>query len=227
MNRNHGASSSVRAAGTLQITNHLETVLREGAMQDRHRKLARAVLSLLPPTCQDALETFSVQYGSPAHRGLAGNGVIIVSGEVPDAEFVGLLLHEGLGHFQDITCLTGNPRTGLSPYRDGEEPIYRNDPSAAFYALSWTDTATKKANAVEGDFVTGYAYEADCFEDLAESVTYYIAQLPAFEERARTNPVLQRKLDWLKVNYPGRGGVFVGTPWNGTVAWDATKLVQL
>lgn len=207
------------------ITAHLDQVLRDSPMTDHHRDLARATLSLLPADCQDKFETFSVLYDNPKNRGLAGRGVVIVAGNVPDGEFVGLLLHEAIGHYQDITCMTGDARSGLSAFRDGEDPIYRNDPSVSFYSISWMDQNTRKPEAHEEDFVSGYAYQSDNFEDLAESMTYFIAQHDAFVARAEKNPVLKAKLDWLETHMTGRGGLIPGSAWNGEIPWDATKLV--
>jgi hypothetical protein len=188
------------------------------------QQLVLDVLGLLDPACQEKLETFSVQYNDPAHRGLAGRGVIIVSGSVADAEFIGLLLHEGLGHFRDLTCVNGNERSGKSAFTDGGDPIWSDDPSVYFYGISWANEKKRKTDAVPADFVTGYAYQADNFEDLAESVTYYITQEDAFRERAKTNTALAKKLSWLETYMPKGKRLADGDTWNGRIPWDATKL---
>jgi hypothetical protein len=77
---------------------------------------------------------------------------------------------------------------------------------------------------VPADFVTGYAYQADNFEDLAESVTYYITQEDAFRERAKTNTALAKKLSWLETYMPKGKRLADGDTWNGRIPWDATKL---
>ncbi len=206
------------------ITPHLEKLLSGVSMLDQHRTLARQVLSLLTPECQDKLETFSVLYNHPKNRGLAGRGVIIVSGAVPDQEFIGLLLHEGLGHFRDITCVTGNPESGASPFRDGQAQIWNDDPSVLFYKISWNSEHQRKDDARPEDFVTGYAYQADNFEDLAESVTYFMTQEQAFRERAKSNPILAVKLAWLESYMPKQSSVAEGSAWTGEIPWDATKI---
>lgn len=199
-------------------------MIDQSGVSARQRPMVASVLGLLEAPCQEKLETLSILYGSPKHRGLAGRGVILVSGEVPDAEFIGLLMHEGLGHFRDITCLAGSEAAGESEFRDGEDAIYGDDPSLSFYRISWTNETKRKPFARRGDFVTGYAFEADNFEDLAESVTYFVTQEEAFRARAEKNPVLAEKLQWLEKYMPKQNAVAEGTPWNGKIAWDATKL---
>jgi hypothetical protein len=215
---------TARPAATAKPTTQLQTMLGEAGMQERHRALSASVLGLLDPVCQDRLRTFSVLYDHPQHRGLAGNGVILLSGLVPDKEFLGLLMHEGLGHFWDITCLTGTPASGASAFRDGDMPVWNDDPSVAFYLLSWSNERTRKTSARPEDFVTGYAYQGDNFEDLAESVTYFLTQRSAFEERAKSNPVLAAKLTWLQTHVPHPSAIATGGAWDGSIAWDATKM---
>lgn len=207
-----------------RITPALQSLLDATSMETRHRRMVESVLGLLPPSCQNALESFSVLYDRPKHRGLAGRGVVLVSGAVPDTEFIGLLLHEALGHFRDITCITGTPHSGASAFRDGQEPVWNDDPSAAFYRISWQSDKELRGDSRAEDFVTGYARKGDSFEDLAESVTYYMSQEEAFRLRAQSNTALARKLAWLETHMSKTGRVADGESWNGEIAWDATKL---
>ena len=204
----------------------VEKILDDSGIRSGQRALVRSVLRLIDDACLRKLETFSVLYDNPQHRGLAGKGVILVNGNVPDAEFVGLLLHEGLGHFRDITCLTGTSRSGASAFKDGGELIWNDDPSVSFYTISWENERTRKNDAQRDDFVTGYAYEADNFEDLAESVTYYMTQERAFRKRAGENPILARKIAWLETHMPKTiiTAETSNDSWDGKIAWDATKL---
>ncbi len=202
----------------------LQTLLDESGARAAQRPLAEAVLSLLDPACLEKLQTFSVLYDNPKHRGLAGRGVILVSGTVPDQEFIGLLMHEGLGHFRDITCLTGDEKSGVSAFRDGDDLLYNDDPSVEFYRISWESEKKRKPTAARRQFVTGYAYESDNFEDLAESVTYFVTQEQSFRLRAASNPVLAKKLQWLETYMPKKSSVAEGNSWDGKIAWDATKL---
>ncbi len=195
----------------------------DAQMTDRHRQLAKLVLGLLPRDCQAKLQSFTVLYDNPKHRGLAGKGVIILAGNVPDTEFVGLLMHEGLGHFADLTCWNGTQQSGDSPFVDAGDVMYRDDPSVAFYGLSWSESKVQRFESREQDFVSGYAL-TDAYEDFAESVAYYFLQEEAFATRAQTNPVLAGKLAWLRAHYPKTGTPIVGAAWNGQIPWDATKV---
>ncbi len=205
------------------MTDTAATPLKKTPLNDRHRALAKMVLGQLPRNCQAKLTSFSVLYDNPKHRGLAGKGVIILSGNVPDNEFIGLLIHEGLGHFADLTCFEGNARAGNSPFIDGGVPMKNDDASVAFYSISWTDAETKRPGADDTDFVSGYA-KTDVYEDFAESVAYYELNEEAFNERASKNNVLAKKLAWLRTYYPKNGLRITGAPWNGQIPWDATKV---
>ena len=202
----------------------LERILDRSGVDAKKRSLAAAVLGLLEPACLEQLRTFAVLYNHPQHRGLAGKGVILISGTVPDQEFIGLMMHEGLGHYRDITCLTGTPASGVSEFRDGDAAVYNDDPSVAFYRISWLSEKLRRPDAAKSDFVTGYAYEGDNFEDLAESVAYYMTQETAFRERASKNPVLGEKLAWLQKYMPKKTNIAAGPKWDGAIVWDATKM---
>ncbi len=198
--------------------------VEQAPMTDRHRELARMILGTLPASCQDKLQSFTVIYDNPKHRGLAGRGVIILSGNVPDQEFIGLLVHEGLGHFAELTCLEGTPAAGASPFTDGPVQMWKDDPSVWFYSISWSDSDSRHQSARDQDFVSGYA-KTDPFEDLAETVAYYMLNEEAFSERAQTNAALSAKLAWMRANYPKNGAPpFTGAPWNGQIPWDATRV---
>lgn len=223
-------SSSASSLPTLvldipQPKSLLEKILDGSGVKDEERAIVGNILGLLDAACLEKLETFVILYDNPKQRGLAGKGVILVSGQVGDQELTGLLLHEGLGHFRDITCLTGTPQSGVSAFKDGDDVIYNDDPSASFYRLSWENDKKRKAEAKRDDFVTGYAYQADNFEDLAESVTYYMTQEQTFRMRAEKNPILAQKLAWLETYMPKTKRIGNGSAaWDGKIAWDATKL---
>lgn len=194
-------------------------------IQQRHKEIANEVLSLLPANCIPSLRNFYVRYDSPEHRGLAGKSTVIISGTVPDDEFRALIVHEAMGHFFELGCLLGTPASGTSAFRDGADIIYNDDPSAEFYAISWLTERVRKSDTRESDFVSGYA-SWDAFEDLAESVTYYILQESAFRARAQTNATIALKLQWMERYISKPPSIATGThTWDGkSVPWDATKL---
>ena len=125
----------------------------------------------------------------------------------------------------DLGCLTGLPESGPSNFRDGKETIYRSDLSVSFYEISWQNEQKKRLDSHDNDFVTGYA-SWDSFEDMAETITYFVLQEEAFRARALENAVLNRKLQWLEANLFTRNKrVATGLhQWDGAVPWDATKL---
>lgn len=198
------------------------SVLDASPMTDNHRALARAILGLLPVECQSRLHTFSVLYDRPEFRGAAGRGTIIMNGALSDTRFVTLLLHEGLGHFWDLTCVTGTDASGSSAFSDGKKKIEKDDPSTAFYSVSWASEKKRLPTTTNEDFVSVYA-RSDAFEDLAESVTYYLLQRDAFEKRANSNAALNAKLDWLRANFPITLRLTAEDTWSGSMPADAAK----
>ncbi|MFH1444847.1 MAG: hypothetical protein ABIG34_05705 [Candidatus Peregrinibacteria bacterium] len=201
------------------------SVVDQPDIQERHKIIADEVLRLLPTSCTNQLKNFYVRYDKPERRGLAGKSTIILDGTLPDKEFRAVLIHEALGHVFDLGCLVGSPLAGDSIFKDGNEPIFRDDPSLSFYRISWFDSTHQRSETRPEDFVSGYS-TSDPFEDLAESAIYYLLQNEAFTQRALTNSVLASKLKWLQAFLPVNPAI-VATPgegWDGSVPWDVTKL---
>ncbi|MDD3897189.1 MAG: hypothetical protein PHU04_05150 [Candidatus Peribacteraceae bacterium] len=220
------ASAGTQVKPTPRIRSFLPIVDQEN-IELKHKQIADEVLRLMPTECVKTLRNFYVRYNNPAQRGLAGKNTLILSGNVPDAEFRALLIHE-LGHVFDLSdataCLGGTSASGKSRFRDGNDLMFNDDPSVDFYSISWANEKTKRADARAEDFVTGYA-ATDTFEDLAESFAYFALQNGTFRERAKSNTALAEKYQWLSAQFPGIERNAVGqSQWNGTVPWDATKL---
>ncbi len=190
---------------------------------ENHKKLATAVLNALPSACRDNLKTFIVLYQGATRRGLGGKTTIILDGSVPDSEFVALLTHE-CGHVIHSNML-GTYNAGESSYKDGPNTIYLDSPTVAFWNLSWTTDASKKAGIKDIDFVSGYA-KSDAFEEFAETFALYVLQRGEFRDRAKTNATIAAKLAWMEQNIPLPENLLgTGTAvWDGNVPWDATKL---
>lgn len=150
---------------------------------------------------------------------------MVLAGHVPDSEFRALFIHE-FGHITDLGCLEGRKSSGPSGFQDGDEIIFRDDPSVSFYHISWVDEFTQKKEARPEDFVSGYARK-DAFEDFAESYAYYVLQRAAFEERAKENRAVAMKLTFLKTHI-FRSHLYIAEGhhvWDGnTIPWDVTKL---
>lgn len=188
-----------------------------------HRNLADKVLRALPGGCRDNLRNFFVQYKDVKNRGLGGKTTIILAGNVPDEEFTGLLTHE-CAHVIHSN-LMGTSAGSKTTFVDGKDVFMSNSPIVGFFAISWNEENVLRAGAVDADFVSGYA-EADSFEDFAETFAMYVLHRDALELRAKTNPSIAAKLEWMKTNLPMSSDV-LGTSrykWEKTVPWDITKL---
>lgn len=200
-------------------------VVNQKDIESRHRVLADRVLRALPASCREPLRNFYVNYDkNAANRGLGGASTIIIVGTVPDDEFMALIVHE-CGHVADLGGLRGSESSGYSDFYDGNTPIHTDDPSVAFYQISWLTPTTYRPNAKASHFVSGYA-SVDPFEDFAETYAYYALQRETFRKLAATNDVLQAKYDFME------NVVFADTPAfaegahipGAKVPWDITKL---
>lgn len=200
-------------------------VVNQDDILPRHRALADEVLRSLPSQCRDSLRNFYVNYDkNAANRGLGGESTIIIIGHVPDREFRALLIHE-CGHVADLGGLRGTKEGGPTNFFDGNTPIYANDPSVAFYAISWITPSLNQPGTKEDDFVSGYA-ATNPFEDFAEAYAYYALQKDAFQKLAAKNPVIKAKYDFMdQVVFADSATIAKGQHTPGKrVPWDVTKL---
>lgn len=188
--------------------------------------MANEVLWLLPSSCRRKLQTFIVRYdGKLPSRGYAGASTIILDGARPVQERRAVLMHEALGHFFSLGCLPQTMTSGASEFKNGEDPIAKDNPSLTFYRIDWLDATTMRSGSRADDFVTGYA-KTNCFEDIAETATYYVLRSDDFRRRAAKNKALAAKLAWLeKYEFPSPPRVAKSTQtWDGVIPWDATLL---
>lgn len=198
-------------------------------MQDdisaEHQVVADQVLRALPSFCRENLKNFYVNYEpNPKNRGLGGASTIIIAGRVPIAEFIALLIHE-CGHVIDLGGLRGTPASGKSTFVDGQTPMYNDDPSVAFYSISWTSAKARKSSAREADFVSGYAV-SDVYEDFSETLAFFVLQNAEFRRLAETNAALRAKYDFMeRVVFRGTPTIASGEFVRGPRApWDVTRL---
>ena len=222
------ASRRVRKGSPIPVPpkRTLLPVVDQEDIREEHKIIADQIFRMVPAACRNQLKSFYVRYDNPKQRGLAGKSSIIVSGNVTEAEFRALLIHEFMGHVVDLGCLAGHAQAGASNFRDGTEVIYKDDLSVSFYEISWLTDKIQHANSHSNHFVTGYA-SWDPFEDFAETATYYVLQEDAFRVRAAKNATLAKKLAWMEMHiFTKQKTVATGlSQWDGkSVPWDATKL---
>lgn len=190
----------------------------------KHRMLADQVLRALPSACRDNLRQFFVTYEkNPKNRGLGGESTIIVTGTVPDPEFMALIVHE-CGHVTDLGGMRGSRESGSTTFVDGNTPMFADDPSVEFYLFSWSDAVTTKRGSVAKDFVSGYA-QSDPYEDFAESFAFFALHKNQFKAIARRSTVLQAKYDFLeRIVFADTPVMAEGKSTVKSIPWDVTKL---
>ncbi|PIR54201.1 hypothetical protein COU75_02095 [Candidatus Peregrinibacteria bacterium CG10_big_fil_rev_8_21_14_0_10_42_8] len=219
------AARTIITTKTVAPKQRLLAALDRPEITMNHKLIAHDVLMALPEQCRNTLKNFYVRYEKPDNRGLAGKSVMILDGTVPDAEFRALFVHES-GHNWDLGCLTGTADSGKSSFSDGDEAIYKNDPSLGFYQISWLTSEVQRSTSRPEDFVSGYA-SYNIFEDFAESFAYFVLQNEQFAKRATENDIIARKYAWF------RDTIFNGqipqiaegkSIWKGKAPWDITKL---
>jgi len=159
------------------------------------------------------------------NRGLAGGDTIIINTfNLSINEFSAVTIHE-LCHLVDLGGLISKNKINSSPFIDGQELIFWDDPSSIFYNISWINSDVKKYNANRNEYVSGYA-ETNPFEDLAESCTYYVLHNQEFKLLSRNNYQLKQKYEWIK-KYIFDGQEFeTGKDYLNinNKSWDITKL---
>lgn len=161
------------------------------------KALAYKTLKSLPQEPVKYLKNLTLYFSDEGRRGLGGGSTIILRCQnVTDEEFVGVFTHE-MGHIQDTGIMQGNMWSGESHFKDGNNPVYQNDPSVRFYELSFKNEKTLKENTSELDFVSGYAM-SDPYEDFAESYAYYILHGTEFKKLAKSSKILAQKYTFLK-----------------------------
>ncbi len=199
-------------------------VVNQRDILEKHRILADRVLRALPSYCRDHLKNFYVNYEkNPANRGLGGESTMIITGNVPDREFMALVTHE-CGHVTDLGGLRGRDSAQPTPFADGTTPIYGDDPSMAFYSISWLSPRMMQPNMNDADFVSGYA-KSDPFEDFSESFAFYALQKKEFKRLASKNAILKAKYDFMdQVVFGGTEIASSNYKRGKNVPWDVTKL---
>lgn len=164
---------------------------------DHKKSILYKALNKLPQAHQDAIKFLILKEETDPNRGLGGqNTIILHSGKLPDAELLGVFIHE-MGHVVDTGLFRGNSTGKGSTFTDGQNMVYDNDPSISFYEISWNSTTAKQPDTSSLDFVSGYAM-TDPFEDFAESYVFYVVHGNTFRKIAGTNEKLQRKYNFLK-----------------------------
>ncbi len=218
---NH-AAPSLKTVKPRKRDPQLLRVVDQQDIEPRHRQIANDLLESIDSGCKNALLNFYVRYDNPNQRGLGGGSTIIVTGNTEDDEFRALVIHE-CGHVIDTGFWQGTISSGTSAFVDGSTPVYNDDLSIDFYAISWTSSTEKNQGWKPSDFVSGYAV-SDPFEDFAETFAYFSLQRDAFEKRAETNSVIRQKLEFMKAHVNSKKVAQGKSVWNGEVPWDITRL---
>jgi hypothetical protein len=201
----------------------LLTVVDQDDIRPGDKILLDKILRWMPPPCRNNIDQLVVRYDPKAERGLSSASTILLRGGMSMPETIAVMIHE-CGHIIDLGGLQGTRAAEESVFPDGPVATFADDPSVAFYTISWETTRRRRSSARSEDFVSGYAQD-DPFEDLAESVTYYALHKKAFEERAKTNGAIAKKLAWVKTYVFTDDSLLPESKgWDGKVVWDVTKL---
>lgn len=219
-----GTRAATVAAGVLPVVDQPD-------IEEDDRILLDKIFRALPALCRENLEHVIVRYDPSAERGQATATTMLLRGPLwnlsakKKMEMIGVITHE-CGHIMSLNALAGLASDGMSNYPDGHIPTY-NGPAARFYSISWKNAEEMRKGAKSGDFVSGYAKE-NPFEDIAETITYYLLQRAAFEERAESNSILALKLQWAEtsIDDPLFRAPLSSTNWDRRIPWDVTKLAH-
>ena len=160
------------------------------------KALLEKTLTAIPENLTTSLDEFKLFFSKRSPRGLSNSHLVeLRCANLEEAEIVAVFIHE-LGHIVDLGKLKG-ASFAPSGFLDGKLKVPADDPSVAFYKLSWRDEETQKYLAERKDFVSGYAM-TDPFEDFAESFNFYVLHGADFRAIANESTVLAKKYDFLK-----------------------------
>ena len=190
------------------------------------RKNLQAVVLALPHAHTSALKSLEVRNTDHVSRGLANSKKIILNtGNIDtDAELKAVFIHE-LGHVVDLGRLKGQ-NLKKSEFKDGKRSIWSDDPSLAFYRLSWANADARKAGTSKYDFVSGYSM-SNPFEDFAESYLFYRLHGAKFRAATTKSEILGKKYAFMRDQVFGgeefQTDTFVKDYIPGLI-WDVTLL---
>ena len=185
------------------------------------KSVLERTLSSLPNELTASLDEMELYFSRKTPRGLANSHLVeLRCADIATDELVAVFVHE-LGHVVDLGHLRGES-LAPSEFVDGKIQIAADDPSVAFYRLSWRDESTKKRLAERRDFVSGYAM-SDPFEDFAETFNFFVLHGADFRKIKKESPVLAAKYNFFKnVVFGGVEFDSTLTATTGKRVWDAT-----
>ncbi len=159
----------------------------------------RETILALPKWHTDALDNLEIRNETHVSRGLSsGEKIILHTSSISSTdELQSVFVHE-LGHIVDLGALEGTEGRRTA-FQDGNIPILSDDLSLEFYRLSWTSAKVKKRSTQRLDFVSGYA-QTDCFEDFAETYTFYRLHGEKFRALIQNSTILQQKYDFMQTH---------------------------
>lgn len=147
----------------------------------------------------DYMDSVVVKYENTRSRGYSSRNQMVLNAKpiASYGEFGQIFVHE-LGHFLDFRYLIGDDNIPMhKTFTEFGRVVFPvNDPSLPFYALSWQDEHTRKKWASYVDFVSGYGM-TDPFEDLAETMNFYINYNQIFIELANQSDILLAKYNFM------------------------------
>lgn len=151
-------------------------------------------LQLVPTEHITKLETIVLHDDVNSRRGLANKNTIYLRCSIPEAELIAVLIHE-IGHVVDLSYI--DKKDGLvTDFGFENFPVYSDDDSLDYYHLSWSDCSETLQENVT-DFVSEYAMSS-CYEDFAETYTYYLLHNSDFTMAKDYNLALFSKYYFMK-----------------------------
>ncbi len=158
-------------------------------------------------TIKKQLDVITINNKVWTRRGYATwDDIVINLWTVPSyLEFFELLTHE-IWHVVDLGMVRWFSKTKSPIYTEfGRKVFEKDDPSIAFYQVSWKSEKVRKADASREDFCSGYGM-SDPFEDFAECHNWYLNHNAIFKKIAKTNDSMKKKYNFMANLY---GGVYL------------------
>ncbi|MDF2379439.1 MAG: hypothetical protein P1V18_04430 [Candidatus Gracilibacteria bacterium] len=172
---------------------------QELSLRDVHVAQISAALSLMPQGFEKRLKKLYLVKNDPkmSRRGMSGPGVVFVKEEHDD--IFAVLLHE-FGHVYDFYSEINDGE--LSDFYLGQYRFFQDDPSIAYYDLSWEDA--HESDPDPKAYASGYGM-SKYYEDFAEAFVLYVLQNKTFSQWALENTVMAKKYDYMRSVFENRG----------------------
>jgi len=164
---------------------------------DEQIKKIENILSQIPEKYKKSLEKIKITKNIQ-RRWLAWAKSMYLNPDMIDSneEFERVFIHE-FWHIVDLWYLKSKEEKITTKFKDWTNDIFADDPSVEFYLLCWETESKQNWECNDLDFASKY-WQADVFEDFAESFLLYVKNNASFKIMATESEIMKKKYEFFK-----------------------------